>query len=107
MLSEKERIERKIPVVFAKLMIPHLQVAEGVIYQGQSFYTWSSSMPFLYVKRCRRALDQLEDLVNRVRDRLHFGIEEEFIAIQKIPLCILPSGNPRTISEIVAHTKVS
>ncbi|XP_020559538.1 dynein heavy chain 5, axonemal isoform X3 [Oryzias latipes] len=105
MLRENERVRAKIQPIFHQLAMPHVAKVDEAIQPGLTYLTWTSLNIDKYLRDTKKALDDLELLMNRVNDLVEYRIDTILQEMSMVTLCVLPEDNPVTCEELVHTTR--
>uniref|UniRef100_A0A8C8DVN9 Dynein, axonemal, heavy chain 5 n=1 Tax=Oryzias sinensis TaxID=183150 RepID=A0A8C8DVN9_9TELE len=78
---------------------------DEAIQPGLTYLTWTSLNIDKYLRDTKKALDDLELLMNRVNDLVEYRIDTILLEMSMVTLCVLPEDNPVTCEELVHTTR--
>jgi dynein heavy chain len=105
MLSENARIRQKILPLFANSFSPHMDKVDAAIEPGLIHITWTSLTFSSFVDNTRKAISELELVIDKVNGIYKNVIEVYLEEVSCCILCKLPESEPLTTDEFLKQTQ--
>ncbi|XP_039248303.2 dynein axonemal heavy chain 5-like isoform X1 [Styela clava] len=105
LLSEYERVRKKIPASIEPLMDPHIGKVEAALEPGLTLLNWTSINIDTYLENAWSALSELELFLDRISDLMKFRIEGVLSDMMKTKLVHFKNDESMTPQEFLKNTQ--
>jgi dynein heavy chain len=105
LVSEYDRIIKKIPELFVFLFQPHIEQVDITLSPGLIVHRWTSLNLSEYVCDVQKSLKALEHLIDSAVGIHENRIMRTFSEMQKVPLLDVPSREAIEVDDFIKRTK--